>query len=129
MIAALPWRHGVDDGFEARELLFVDLTRGLLQSGEGADRWHHLQNRLHRSELLNLLELFAEVFEGKSVAKEGFLGQLFGLFAGERGIGLLDEREYVAHAKDAADDAVGVKGLEGVGLFAHADELDGLAGH
>ncbi len=39
-----------------------------------------------------------------------------------------DERHHVAHAEDAADDAVGVEGLEGVGLFAHADELDGLAG-
>ena len=42
--------------------------------------------------------------------------------------GALDEREHVAHAEDAADDAVGMEGLEGVGLFAGADELDGLAG-
>ena len=42
--------------------------------------------------------------------------------------GLLDERHDVAHAEDAANDAVGMERLEGVGLFADADELDGLAG-
>ena len=42
--------------------------------------------------------------------------------------GLFDERHHVAHAQDAADDAVGMERLEGVGLFAGADELDGLAG-
>ena len=46
----------------------------------------------------------------------------------EGGLGLFDERHHVAHAEDAADDAVGMEGLEGVGLFADADELDGLAG-
>jgi hypothetical protein len=40
----------------------------------------------------------------------------------------LDEGKHVAHAEDAADDAVGMERLEGVGLFAYADELDGLAG-
>ena len=46
----------------------------------------------------------------------------------ERGFGLFDERHHVAHAQDAADDAIRMKGLEGVRLFAGADELDGLAG-
>jgi len=34
----------------------------------------------------------------------------------------------VAHAEDAAYDAVGMEGLEGIGLFADAEELEGLAG-
>ena len=83
---------------------------------------------LHGAELLDLAQLVAEVFEREAVAEEGFLGELLGLFAVEGGFGLLDERHHVAHAEDAADDAVGMEGLEGVGLFAHADELDGLAG-
>ena len=83
---------------------------------------------LHRAELLDLLQLVAEIFEREAVAEESFLGELLGLLAVERGFGLLDERKHVAHAEDAADDAVGMKRLEGVGLFAHADELDGLAG-
>ncbi len=56
------------------------------------------------------------------------MAKLLGLFAVERGFGFFDERHHVAHAEDAADDAVGMEGLEGVGLFADADELDGLAG-
>ena len=81
-----------------------------------------------RAHLLDLPQLVAEIFEREAVAEEGFLGELLGLFAVEGGLGLLDERQHVAHAEDAADDAVGMEGLEGVGLFAGADELDGLAG-
>ena len=102
--------------------------RGLLHAGEGADRGQHLQNRFHRAELLDLPQLVAEVFEREAVAEQRFLGQLLGLLAVERGFGFLDERKHVAHAEDAADDAIGMERLEGVRLFAHADELDGLAG-
>ena len=128
MVAALLGGHRVDDGFKARELLFVDALRGLLHAGEGADGGQHLEDALHGAHLLDLPQLVAEVFEREAVAEQGLLGELLGLFAVERGFGLLDERHHVAHAQDAADDAVGMEGLEGVGLFAHADELDGLAG-
>ena len=43
-------------------------------------------------------------------------------------LGLLNERQYVAHTEDAAGHAVGVEGLDHVQLLARADELDGLAG-
>ncbi len=56
------------------------------------------------------------------------LGELFGLLLVELLLGLLDERKDVAHAQDAAHDAVGMEGLDGVVLFADAQELDGLAG-
>ena len=46
VVAALFGGHGVDDGFEARELLFVDVLRGLLQAGEGADGGHHLEDAI-----------------------------------------------------------------------------------
>ena len=42
--------------------------------------------------------------------------------------GALEEGGDVAHAHDAGDDAVGVEGLEGVGFFAGAEELDGGSG-
>ena len=44
-VAALLGGHGVDDGFNAAELLFVDVARGLLQALEGADRGQHLEDR------------------------------------------------------------------------------------
>ena len=46
----------------------------------------------------------------------------------ERLLRLLDQRDDVAHAEDAAGDAVGVELLERVHPLAEADELDRLAG-
>ena len=43
-------------------------------------------------------------------------------------LGLLDDAHDVAHAEDALGHAVGVEDLERVGLLAHRDELDRLAG-
>ncbi len=48
-------------------------------------------------------------------------------FAVERGLSLFDERHHVAHAQNAAHDAIGMEGLECVRLFAYAEEFDGLA--
>ena len=42
-------------------------------------------------------------------------------------LGLFDQRKNVAHAENARDDAVGMKRLERIVLFADADELDRLA--
>jgi hypothetical protein len=42
--------------------------------------------------------------------------------------GLFDERDDVAHAEDAAGDALRVKVFQRVGLFAGTDQLDRLAG-
>src|SRR5208282_1210201 len=39
-----------------------------------------------------------------------------------------DERENVAHAENARDDAVGMERLKRIVFFANADELDGLPG-
>ncbi len=44
-------------------------------------------------------------------------------------LGLLDDADDVAHAEDALGHALGVEHLERIGLLAHRDKLDGLAGH
>src|SRR5208337_4136555 len=129
VVAAFLGGHGVDDGFETNELFFVHVLRGLLEAGEGADRRHHLENRLHGTHLRDLTNLIAEVFEREAIAEQGFLGELLLLFAVQRRFSLLDERHHVAHAEDAAYNAIGMEGLEGVGFFTCTDELDGLAGH
>ena len=77
VIAALVRGHGVDDGFEADELLFIHILRGLGHSGEGADAGEHLEDRFHGAELFDLAELVAEVFEGEAVAEERLLGDFF----------------------------------------------------
>ena len=127
-VAALLVGHGVDDGFYAAELFFVDRAGGLLHAREGADRGEHLEDGLHAAELLDLTELVAEVFEGEAFAGESFFGEVGGLGLVELFVGALEEGGDVAHAEDAADDAVGVEGFEGVGLFACPQKFDGLAG-
>src|SRR6185312_4309494 len=127
-VQALLFGHGIDDGFDAGELLLVDRAGGLLQALEVADRGEHLEYRLHAAELLDLAELVAEVFQREALAAQGLLGEGFGLAAVQLFVGALEQRGDVAHAENAADDAVRVEGFEGVGLFARAEELDGLAG-
>ena len=55
-------------------------------------------------------------------------GHLLRFFLVDALLGLLDQRQNVAHAENARDDAVGMERLERIVLFADADELDGLAG-
>ena len=43
--------------------------------------------------------------------------------------GILDEGHHVSHAQNALGHAVGVEHLQGIGLLARGDELNGLAGH
>ena len=81
-----------------------------------------------RAHLLDLAELVAEVLEGEAVAGERLAGELLGLALVELLFGALEQGGDVAHAHNAADDAVRVEGLKGVGLFAGAEELDGRAG-
>ena len=75
--------------------------------------------------LFHLAHLAEEVLEvealGHLLFEDGGLGGV------ELLLGLFDEGDDVAHAEDAAGDAVGVEFLEGIELLADADELDGLA--
>ena len=55
------------------------------------------------------------------------LGGARGLFRIDIGGGLLDQRDDVAHAEDAAGDTRRMEILQRIGLFAGADQLDRLA--
>jgi hypothetical protein len=44
-------------------------------------------------------------------------------------LGALDQREHVAHAQDARNDALGMKGFQGVVFFAHAYVFTGAPGY
>ena len=120
--------HRVDDGFDAGELALVYVFGGLGHAGEGAYGGEHFEDGLHAAHFFDLAELIAEVFEGEALAAEGLFGEGFGFAAVELVFGALEEGGDVAHAHDAGHDAVGVEGLEGVGFFAGAEELDGGSG-
>src|SRR5216684_3743320 len=126
VVAALLVCPGVDDGFDARELAFVDFR----VFGKILERTHlreHIHDFFERSHLANLLELIAEVLES-----EFFLAELALQFGGGFFIDSLfhafDERHEVAHAENAGDDALGIKTFEGVVFFAEADEFYRRAG-
>ncbi len=88
----------------------------------------HAHQVLHRSHLLDLPQLVAKVFEREAVAVERLGGHLRGFLLVDLRFGALDQRQNVAHAEDARNNAVGMEGLERIVLFTDADELDGLAG-
>src|SRR5205085_10135228 len=89
---------------------------------------HLLDDALPRSQLAHLSKLIAKIFQRKAVAGERFGGELLGFFLVHLLFSFFDKRENVAHAQNAADDAVRVKRFQRVVLFADTDELDGLAG-
>ena len=87
------------------------------------DHRHDLADRAH---LLDLLELVEHVLEGEARLAELLL-HLLRLVDVEGLLGPLDERQDVAHPQDPAGEPVGMEELEGIGLLAGAEELDGEA--
>ena len=71
----------------------------------------HPDDVLDRAHLAHLAHLVEEVVEGELPLAQLLL-RLHRLIGVERGLGLLDEREHVAHAEDAAREPVGVERLE-----------------
>ena len=65
----------------------------------------------------------------EKVSSRIFLASASACACVHRGLGLLDQREHVAHAEDALGQPVGVERLERVGLLADADERDGPSRH
>ena len=72
---------------------------------------------------LIVLQLLAEVVERELVLAE-LLFELLGFVLVDRLLGLLDERQHVAHAEHARHDAVGMKQLEILEPLTAADERD-----
>ena len=99
----------------------VDLLLHLADAGE------HPHHARHAADLRHLVELLGEVVEIEDALPHP-LGGLLGLLGVDIGGGLLDQADDVAHAEDAAGDALGVEILEPVEPLAGADQLDRLAG-
>ena len=87
---------------------------------------HHPDEAGQRAHLLDLLHLLEEVLEGE-LALEQLGGRRLGLVLLVDLLGLLDEGEDVAHAEDAAGEAVGVEQVEVGELLAGGREGDRLA--
>src|SRR5579872_5662647 len=126
VVVALGGGHGIDDGFGDFQAGLVD-SRVFWQFGEGADFREHAHELFKRAHFANLLQLVAEILEGEFVVLQFALKFARLLFV-DGFLGFFDEREDVAHAEDARDDAIGMKLLDGVVFFADAREFYGRAG-
>ena len=83
---------------------------------------------LERAHLANLAQLVAEILEREFAAAQlAFeLGDLLGVHGL---LDALDQREHVAHAQDARDDALGIKRVQRVVFFARAHEFHRRSRH
>ena len=123
-VAPLVARHREDDRLDAVELAVVDLHLRELVAGEPGD---HPEDRGQRAHLAHPLELVEEVLERELVLAELAL-ELLRLVLVDRLLGLLDERQHVAHPEDPLRHPVGVEALEVAELLARRGEHDRLAG-
>jgi hypothetical protein len=128
VVQALVLGHRIDDGFDPAELLFIYLVCVFLYSRERADAGQHAHQILDRSHLLQLAQLITKIFQRKAVAGKRPSGHFLGFLLVNALFRFFDQRENVTHAQNAGDDPIGMKGFEGVILFTHAYELDGLSG-
>src|SRR6185312_8564321 len=111
---ALGFGHGEHDRFGVLEPLGIELR---LLEHLRVDARQELEQSLEWAEALNLLHAGEEVFEIEAFLAYFFLEALR-FFGVERFLGLLDERDDVAHLEDASGHAVGIELLERVRLFA-----------
>ena len=76
----------------------------------------------------HLADLCLEVVEIETFAGLELFGERQGLFFIDALSGFFDQRQDVAHAKNARGHALGVEGFQAGELFADASKLDRLAG-
>ena len=88
---------------------------------------HHAHDAAHAAELFHLLELFGKIIEIK-LARLHLLGHRCGFFRINGFGSFFDQRNNIAHAENTVGDALGIKLLKRVHLFAGGDQLDRLAG-
>src|SRR5436305_2856590 len=124
--AALQGGHRVDDRLDLLEAALVHVRR--VEAAQGADLGEHLQHRGQGPQLAELAELVAQVLQGELLADDA-LGEALRLGGVEAALGLLDQRQDVAHADHARGHALGVEQLEVVRLLADAHEADRHPGH
>src|SRR6185295_4445988 len=125
-LRALLRGHRVDDALDAPELLVVLELRGVDLADEL--RGQLVDERGDSAHLLHLRDLLLEVLEVEALAFLDLLGDALRLLEVDLGVGLLDQRQDVAHAEDARRHALGMERLQPGQLLAHARELDRLAG-
>ena len=107
----------------------------LLHGRRVLGRLHHaahtgqlVEQARHATHVTHLLKLVLEVLEVHGLAFLELLGNFLGLGLVQLALGFFHQGQHVAHAENPAGDTVRVERLQGIGLLAHTDKLDRLAG-
>src|SRR5215203_45950 len=118
-VSALLHGHGGDHGLHPAELpvVYLDVLELLVEAGD------HAEQPGERAHLLDHLHLLQKVLEGELAAHE-LLALRLGRGLVHLLLGLLDEREHVAHPQDAPRHPVRVEVVELAHLLALGGELD-----
>ena len=125
-VFALGFGHRGDDCFLTLDDRLVDIRRVELLL-DLADPGKHAEHAAHSAHAAQLPQLRGEIVEIEIALLE-FLGEPLGLVAVGGLGGALDQGDDVAHSENAAGDALGMKRLERVNLFAGADHDNRLPG-
>src|SRR5690606_13456304 len=107
--------HGPDDRRDLVQVPVVDLGELVLHLAHARHHRQHVGDRAHPADHEQLLE---EVVQGEVLAGEQLGGHPLLLLLLQSGLRLLDEGQHVAHAEDAAGQAVGVEDVEVAELLA-----------
>ena len=123
-IGTLGGRHAADDRLQTVERLVVDGRQRVLHLARAGQHAQQVADGPHLADRQHLLE---EVLQ-RQLAAADLRGRFLGPFGVEHLLGLLDEREHVAHAQDAARHPVRVEDVEVLELLTARREQDRHAG-
>ena len=122
MICSLFFGHRKKNGFLPLHSRFFQIRRAHLARKPR----YHIKDRLHIAHLFNAVELRKQVFERELVFRHLFL-QVLGFFEVDGLLRFFNERNNIAHAQNAACNALWVERLKILSLFASTDEQNRLA--
>ena len=125
-ITALLGRHRLNDGRHPIDIPIIDAVQLLLDVSHAR---HHADQFGERAHLLDGLHLLQEVLESEVFAPLHLAGHALGLIGIKGPLGLLNERQDVAHFQDAASHPVRVESLKVLRLFAGGGKHHRFAGH
>ena len=126
MRSSLPMPRPVNIFINVRHCFFCRAFGNLLRKLPQFAR-HFCHQVFQPAHVPHLLDLCFEVVQIKAFAAVQLLGHFFGDFFVYAFLHVFNQRNYVAHAQNAAGNAVGVECFQSVDFFADAEELNRLA--
>ena len=112
----------------------MTFDNGLVEIGRSNLVFHlgntgqHAEQSAHAPDFFNLRQLVTQIIQIE-FAFAHFFGKRFGFFSIDILRGLFNEGNNIPHAQNAIGNPRGMEIIQRIHFFAHADQLDRLAGH